>query len=248
MSEQYDDLDLTEDDGTQPARPTFVPGNYIVTCVNVVEGGKSKWPRVDPDTKEPMLDEAGNKLYPDQWKWMLRIDAVDSAEPDEDQEALVGKEVHQWTNKGLGERGHTSLFINALMGRTVARSEGPRMSWVLGKQALANIEVKESGAPRVTLRARPAKRKTVSTDQIEQMARQAQGDEQPIPDSRDAIMEDLMYVEDRRDFGPILDRMKKLGLSDDKEVKSVYDLNHSRVVGHPQATKRNTQQPALVAE
>lgn len=251
MSDDHDDLDLdlTQDDGTQPKLPDWIPGNYIVTCLNVLDGGKSTFPRKDPDTKEPMRDENGELLYPEQWKWVFRIDSVDAAEPTRKQRALVGKEVHQWTNKGLGERAHTSLYINALMGRKVTKAEKPRMSWVLGQQARATIDLKDSGAPKVTLSKLPPRDEEEEEedgpppDQVEQMAQQAYGD------SRENIMEDLMYVKDRRDFAPIMKRIEALRLTEDDEVMDVYTLNHTRVAGGARQRERNTSksaQPALV--
>ncbi len=241
-----DDLDLSAGGGE---RPTFVTGNYVVRCNAMSDAGKSSFPQKDQDGN-PKKNSKGEIIFPEQWKWEHLIEDVEAKRPTPEQRGMIGTVVFRWTTKSLNENSNTFKYIDAFIGGTLDPNDKPMRSWVLNKRAVANLIAKDGKITSYTLTPYVYTDDDFADelDAVEQMARQAQGDEQPIPDSRDAIMEDLMYVEDRRDFGKILDRMKKLGLSNDEEVKNVYDLNHSRVVGHPQASKRNTQQPALVTE
>lgn len=146
---------LTDDDelgeaytGSGEGRPHFVTGVYLVTCVDVKDGGKSRYAKLDND-KQPILDSDGKPIYPEQWKWVFRVDEVDTRRPSKEQLGCVGLQLFRWTNKGLGMGpagpSNTRAYTEALMGRKLEDGERPKMGAIRGAQAIATIDADEDG-------------------------------------------------------------------------------------------------------
>lgn len=219
MSEDFVFGRATDEEGEGAPAPSFVTGTYIVTCVSVEDAGKSKFPKTDPRSGEPLLDPDGNPIYPEQWKWVLRIDDVDAKRPTEAQQGLVGQEIHRWTNKVLGPRSNTRAFIEALIGRPLKQNEQPTLKWVLNRQALATIlKVNDQG------RIKEFALAPYDNGNADSNGGGSKSEKQ-------AILDELYDAQSQNQLADLWERIQAAKLGQDREVMSVYWMTDKTLNG-----------------
>lgn len=232
-----------DSDGAGEA-PKFATGNYIVTCVTVEDAGKSKFPKTN-GSGEVITDDDGNPIYPERWKWVLRVDDVDAKRPTAEQSALIGQDVWWWTNKTLGPKSNTRAFIDALIGRPLTATERPKLGWVIGQQAIASLIVNKDGKlTNVTLlpyEAENAGQPLGAPSRAAALPPPATEDDR----EREDILVSLYEVDDRRDLAALRNRIEAAKLTDDAEVTDTYNAAYKRLRGEQDAPSSN-RQAALV--